>query len=416
MPRLSNPYLFIGILILTVVASGALCNLVTADMTTADHSSVNAVNGTTVVSGDLLIDQSTMRKVPLAADPENIMRPVKNMDIRSIAMDIVTCAAPRDVIRNNTYITADGHISSQLEGPGVVDVDDNGQLAVLAPNELIYGYKLPYTIAVKNGDAIDLVQNNTTIKTVQASDINNDTVPTDFVSASGLQSWFSTAKDGNNITVDYYLGKFNDNRTGVYGKENITREFGEDAYTYMQNYTSGAPVMVYSHNATPVEVSHGLSNVRYLSGYPTETRAANAREFADGWNNTFIPAHTTAHGKENVTFTSIAESEAASGSATHGVCPAGRSLRAAVLDLGNPMPVGMTTGDESILYEYRPTIDVGVTNDGDYPILIVMWTTGESGDTQVYTTIYELRDDAGATADTGNSTGATNSTSGNSTG
>ncbi len=410
MGRLSNPYIFIAVLIVTVAASGALCHLVTADLNNNDFSSVNAVNGSTVVSGDLLIDKNTMRKVPITADPTNLIRPIEKLDIESVLLAFQTGATPNDVIQNDSYITADGHISSDLEGPGTIVVDSEGKLSVLAPIDLVYGYKLPYTIAVKDGDSVNLIQNNTTIDTVKSSDFSNSTIPNDYVGTKSFESWFSTAKDGQNITVDYYLGKFNDNRSAVYGKENIVRDFGEDTYTYMQNYTSGAPVLAYSHDITPVEVSHGQSNVRYLSGYPTEVRAANAREFADGWNNTFIPAHTMAHGKENVTFTSIAESEAASGSATHGVCPAGRSLRAAVLDLGNPMPVGMTTGDESILYEYRPTIDVGVTNDGDYPILIVMWTTGESGDTQVYTTIYELRDD-GSTPTNDTATNTTNSTS-----
>ena len=162
----------------------------------------------------------------------------------------------------------------------------------------------------------------------------------------------------------------------------------------MRNYTPGCPVLVYDNNATEVKVSSGLSYVEYLAGYPTSVRAANAKEFAAGWNNTFIPAHGSAHGKQNVTFTSIVESEAPSGSAAHGVCPPGRSLRSAVLALGNPLPVGMSGADEAILYEYRPTIDVLVTNNGDYPIKIVMWTEGDSGDTAIYTNIYELRDNS----------------------
>ncbi|MCD7781527.1 MAG: hypothetical protein LUG89_02355 [Methanosphaera sp.] len=392
--KLSNPYLFIGVLVITVIASGLLCNIVTADISTSDTSSINAVNGSTVVSGDLLIDKTTIRKIPLTSDPTNILREIKNLDIVSVYTSIVTGATPMDVVKNNTYITADGHVSSQLEGPGKVIIDSDGKIEIKTPTTMVWGYKLPYTYAVKNGDSIDLVTNNTTVKTVSSSDISNDTVPTDYVTASELKSWFNSADDGDNVTVDYYLGNFNDNRTGVYGKENIINAFGEDVYGYMRNYTSGAPVMVYTHNATEVAVSNATSVLEYLSGYPTETRAANAREFANGWNNTIIPPHTSAHGKENVSFTAIAEDEADSGSATHGVCPAGRSLRAAILALGNPLPTGMSSDDESILYDYRPTIDVSVTNNGDYPIKIVMWTTGSSGDTQIHTIIYELRDNA----------------------
>lgn len=407
MAKLTNPYLFIGILILTVIASGLMCNTFTAHVD--DSNSIMATNGSTVVAGDYLINRETIRKVPLASNPENMLRPIKNRDIETVATSLLTGAAPRDVVRNNSYIIADGHISSNLQGPGKVIIDSDGKISVLAPTTMIWGYKIPYTTAVKSGDSIKLVQNNTTIKTVQANEINNNTVPSDYVSTKSLQSWFNSSKDGDNITVDYYLGNFNDNRSNVYGKENITNEFGNDTYAYMRNYTSGAPVLVYDHNASETNVSSAVSTVRYLSGYPTEVRAANAKEFADGWNNTIIPPHSSAHGKENVTFTAIAESEASSGSATHGVCPSGRSLRDAVVALGDPIPIGMTSGDEAILYEYRPTIDVAVTNNGDYPIKIVMWSTGESGDTQIYTTIYELKDNATYVNST-NSTNSTNNT------
>lgn len=407
MTKLTNPYLFIGILLLTVIASGFMCNLVTANANN-DTESVMFANGSTAVAGDLLIDTPNMRKVPLAANPMNLLRPLKNRDISTVYTSLVTGAAPKDIIKNNTYITADGHISSKLNGPAKIEYDSEGKISVKAPNSMVWGYKLPYTVAVKSGDSINLVQNNKTIKTVKSSDISNDTVPTDFVNASAIKTWFSTAKDGQNITVDYSLGSFNDNRTAIHGKKNIIHKFGKNTFDYMKNYTSYAPVLVYDHNATETNISTATSTVEYLSGYPTEIRAANAKEFANGWNNTIVPPHSTAHGKENVSFTAIQESEAASGSATHGVCPAGRSLRDAIVDLGNPLPVGMSAGDEAILYEYRPTIDVAISNNRDYPIKVVMWTTGESGDTQVHTIIYELKDNA--TYVSGNSTNSTNNT------
>lgn len=392
MVKLSNPYLFIGVLFLAVLTSGLMCNLATANA--HDNSSVKFTNGSTVVSGDLLIDTQNMKKVPLFANPTNILRPLKNRDISTLYTSIVTGAAPKDIIKNNSYITADGKVSSQLDGPATVNIDNDGKISLKAPQSMIWGYKLPYTVAVKSDDSIKLVEKNKTVKTLKESEINNDTVPTDYVSASSLKTWFKTAKDGNNVTVDYYLGAFNDNRTSVYGAKNIKHQFGEEAYAYMRNYTAYAAVLVYEHNATKKEISNATSTVQYLSGYPTEVRAANAKEFANGWNNTIVPPHSTAHGKENVSFTPIVEEEASSGSATHGVCPAGRSLRDAILALGNPLPTGMDTGDEAILYEYRPTIDVSVSNNRDYPIKIVMWTTGESGDTKVYTAIYELKDNA----------------------
>lgn len=402
MAKLTSPYLLIGILLITVLASGFLCHAYTGSLNATE--SINAVNGTTVVSGDLVIDNSNIRKEPLASNPQNIIRPLKNGNVLTLVTSVLTGAAPKDVLKSDAYVTSDGHISSQLNGIGKVNMDSNGKIEVEETDELVWGYKLSDTYAVKSGESINLVRDNKTIKTVAISDINNDTVPTDFVSAKGLLTWCETAKDGANITVDYYLGNFSDGRAGVHGKDNIVHLFGEDVYGYMRNYTPGCPVLAFDHNASEVKVSSGLSYVESLAGYPTAIRAANAREFANGWNNTFVPAHGTAHGKENVSFTAIAESEAASGTATHGVCPPGRSLRGALLALGNPLPTGMSSAEEAILYEYRPTIDVLVKNTGDYPIKIVMWTEGEGGATRIYTNIYEIRDNDTDVNSTSNST------------
>ncbi|PAV07225.1 hypothetical protein [Methanosphaera cuniculi] len=383
--------------------------MVTAQ-STANDTSINLKNGSTVVSGDMLIDQTKVMKVPLASNPMNILRPLKNRDIVTVFNSIITASAPNDIIKNNSYITADGHISSKLNGPGIVELDADNKVSIKAPTSMVWGHKLPYITAIKNGDTLTIKQKDKTIKTIKESDINNDTVPTDYVTAENLKTWMNSSQDGSNITLDYYLGDFNDKRNGVYGKENITRDFGNETYGYMRNYTPGAPVMVYEHNATETNVSSAVSTVEYLPEYPTEIRASNAKEFAVGWNNTIIPPHSAAHGKENVTFTSIAESGAASGSATHGVCPPGRSLRDAIMALGNPLPVGMSGAEEAILYEFRPTADVLVTNNGDYPIKIVMWTEGENGDTKIYTTIYELKDNATYTNMTTNQTIKENST------
>ncbi len=407
MAKLTNPYILIGVLLLTVIASGIMCNEFTSAYNATE--SINAVNGTTVVSGDLLIDTVTLRKEPLASNPLNIARPLIHGNVMTVFTSIFTGAAPKDVINNNTYITSDGHISSKMDGIGKIIMDENGKIRVQKTDEIVWAYKKADTVAFKSGDSLNFVRHNKTIKTIKGSEISNDTVPTDFVTSAELKTWFDDADDGDNITVDYCLGNFSDNRTNVYGKENITHLFGEDVYGYMRNYTPGCPVLVYDNNASEIEVSDGLSYVESLAGYPTAIRAANAKEFAAGWNNTFVPAHGTAHGKENVTFTSIVESEAPSGSAAHGVCPPGRSLRSALLALGNPLPTGMSGDDEAILYEYRPTIDVLVKNTGDYPIKIVMWTEGEGGATAIFTKIYELRDNSTVNS-TLNSTNNTTST------
>jgi hypothetical protein len=411
MAKLSNPYLLIGVLIITVLASGVMCHNFTSSVKVTD--AVYGGNGSTVIAGDLLVDNANIRKEPVIANPSNLIRPLTHGDIITFATSIFSGAAPKDIIKNESYIQNDGHISDELEGIGKVEIDENGLISVEKADEIIWAYKYSDVYAVKSGDSINLVKNNETIKTLSVDEINNDSVPTDYVSAEELKSWFEDAKDGSNITVDYYLGGFSDNRTSVHGKENITHLFGEDTYDYMLNYTPGNPVLVYDNNATWVQVSNGVSYLESLAEYPTEVRASNAREFARGWNGTFVPANGSAHGKDKVSFTSIAESEAASGSATHGVCPPGRSLRAAWLSLGNPLPVGMSGDYESILYEYRPTIDVQVTNINDYPVVIIMWTEGEGGATTTYTEVYKLVDNQtniNNTTDISNSTNISNST------
>ena len=72
----------------------------------------------------------------------------------------------------------------------------------------------------------------------------------------------------------------------------------------------------------------------------------------------------------------------------------------------------MSAGDEAILYEYRPTIDVAISNNRDYPIKVVMWSEGDGCSTQIFTKIYELKDNATYTDtnSTSNSTSDTDST------
>lgn len=403
MVKINSPYVFIGVLVLAILASSIMCAQY-YDAADISSGQISFKNGSTVKAGDKIIDVPTMQKVPVIAQPQNIIRPITTLDVQSLFTIFTTGMAPKDVIKNDTYITRDGSVSDQVSDLGVVVEDENGKISINKTDRMVWGYKLSKTYAVKDGESINLVENNTTTKSMKVSEINNDTVPTDFRSAATIKEWAESAADGSNLSVDYYLGNFSDNRSAVYSKEDIIKYFGEDAYKYMKEYTPGAPVLVYEHNASKTKVSEGVSVVESLAGYPTQIRAANAREFARGWNGTIIPPHSAAHGKEDVSFTAIAESEAASGSATHGVCPPGRSLRQAVLALGNPLPVGMSMGDEAILYEYRPTIDVSVTNNGDYPIKIIMWTEGEGGGTTIYTEIYELKDNNTYVIDSSNTT------------
>ena len=68
MKKLSNPYVFIGVLLLTVIVSGLMCNITTAN--TNNTNSIMVANGSTVVSGDLLIDtfESSINMIDEPAD------------------------------------------------------------------------------------------------------------------------------------------------------------------------------------------------------------------------------------------------------------------------------------------------------------------------------------------------------------
>jgi hypothetical protein len=147
---------------------------------------------------------------------------------------------------------------------------------------------------------------------------------------------------------------------------------------------------VYMHDYDSTNISSAVS---YLGSYPQygdNARAYNARQFAKAWNNTIIPPHTTATGKETTGFTSIADPEAPGGSATHGTCPPARALRAVVSDVGFPLPTGMTWEFHTVLFGFSPSTGIKVTNTADYPVKIIMWTTGSGGNTRIYAKLEKL--------------------------
>ncbi|MDO5852127.1 MAG: hypothetical protein Q4Q23_06535 [Methanobacteriaceae archaeon] len=401
--------ILIAILIVTMPLGYGLSEIIQPKNSESATVSV----GSTVTAGMKIIDSEHLPKIPITFHPEYIINPIMQLDILSVFTTITTGTVPQDVVAgDNSLININGTVNSKLDGPGVLRETQDGKLKVEQPNKIIWAYKMPYTIGVKEGDQLKIVENNQTTKTISSSDINNDTIKSDFTTASAVQTWFKTAKNGENFTLDYSLGKFNDNRSEVYGKDKITELFGSGTYDYMRNFTSYAPVLIYEHNATETEISNATSVVKDLAGYPTQIRAANAKAFADGWNGTIIPPKMGAHGKSNVTFISIPEAGAESGTASHGVCPAGRSLRAAVTSLGYSLPVGMaqTGDDDAILFDYHATTEVLVKNDGDYPIKIIMWSTGDGGATQIHTKIIQLKDNSTYVNNT-NSTNSTNTTS-----
>ena len=58
--------------------------------------------------------------------------------------------------------------------------------------------------------------------------------------------------------------------------------------------------------------------------------------------------------------------------------------------LGIPLPVGMDSGQDAVLFGYSPSTGIKVTNTLDYPIKIVMWTEGSGTDMVIYSKIYQV--------------------------
>ena len=90
------------------------------------------------------------------------------------------------------------------------------------------------------------------------------------------------------------------------------------------------------------------------------------------------------NGKAYIDFGSASDSNAPGGSASHGVCPPARVLRAAVLAEGFGLPVGMCGDNDAVLFGFNPSEDIKVTNNHDYPVKIVMWTEGSGTGMAIY--------------------------------
>ena len=168
-------------------------------------------------------------------------------------------------------------------------------------------------------------------------------------------------------------------------------------------------IFVYGENYTETKVA---STYTYLDSHPQyndRNREFNAKQFVKAWNGTIIPSNAYGCGREGVGFSSVPESDAESGMATHGVCPPARSLRNAVLSLGFSLPIGMDSGRDAVLYGFSPSTGIKINNTLKYPIKINMWTEGSGAGMRIYTNVYEMIPNSYIANNT-NSTNSTNST------
>lgn len=367
-------------------------------------------NGTTVFAGDELIDNTKVNKYPIAININYLYSQFITGDIIGGLYSIVTGTVPvpaSELVQGN--VTNDGLVSN-FEGPGFIEFKNN-KIIVNSPNSTVWGYNEPYTRAVKTADGIDIVniKTNKTVNHIAGDNINNDSLGKDYlVSGDTIKTWYDQASEGDEYNLEYCLSSFSDGRS--YVSPDLLRDHFPEAYNYSVQYPGGTPVIIYKSNVLTEHVVS--SSYTYLGDHSeygsgaNANREINARQFCVAWNGTIIPPNSTSTGREGIGFTAIKDSEADGGYASHGVCPPARALRNAIMELGMPLPVGMTTGENAVLYGFSPSTGIRITNTLDYPVQIIMGTEGAGTGMGIYCKIIEYKPQTAGS----NSTSTTNTT------
>lgn len=345
-------------------------------------------NGTTVFSGDDVIDDGAVKSYPAVINLGYLEDKITTGHYMNFLYSICTGVASMPASEIVHGAVDNNGRAANFDGPGYVSID-NGTINVHKPEGAVWGYIIPYTQAVKTEDGIDIVNNITgeVLGHVSAGQISESTVESDH-NISQLKAWYDSASVGSKYILQRSVGGFNDGRS--YISSDTLKELG-GAYNYTICHPQGDSVVVYLPNDTQaVELASAVTSLGSHPQYNDANRALNARQFVLAWNNTIIPAHSQGCGREDVAFSSVPEPEAESGTATHGVCPPARVLRSVALSIGAPLPVGMTTGENAVLFGYSPSTGIFVSNPLDYPIRITMWTEGSGTGMAIYAAVEEL--------------------------
>jgi hypothetical protein len=344
------------------------------------------LNGTTVVN------DNNLHKVPILYHPEYLVQNALEQNYVGLFTSLVTGAVPTPVKAVVNSDISDSGAAEGFTGPGTLTVQGN-KLTVNPPNQFIYGYVTPYTIAVKTNGSVELIQNNKTIKTVSTQDFSNDTIPNQYIDLSDFETWYNNSNIGDNITLDYGLSNFSDGRNMVPPDE-IKTYFGDDVLNYI---TSREPtnesILVYNDTNNEVVVGSDQTIMNFYGDMDNNARVENAQAFIQAWNNTIIPPQTTGYGTENVSYVSVYDPDPTQGTgwADHGTCPPGRAIRDASLAAGFPLPTGMTMDYENVISDTASLTDgITVYNTLNYPVKITIWMNGTGEDAPIYCQITEL--------------------------
>lgn len=350
--------------------------------------------GDTVTNGTHVVDDNKIRKSPVIYHPEYLVEYAKKLQIWEIYSSLVTGAAPTPIKNITGTGISDTGTAQGIKGPGMLTTQGN-QLIVTNPS-FIWASKLPYTVAVKTKDGIDIKQGDKILKSISENNFNNDTIPHQYMTFNEFKSWYNNSNVGCSTNFDYALGNFNDGRNTI-TPDKIATVFGANVLKDMQTHPSDQPIMVYDGSQSQVDISDTSTGMNYYSDLDNVARAHNANQFIKAWNNTIIPPHTRAHGSNDVYYLAVFDPNpnATVKWASHGTCPPGRALRDAVMGAGFPMPIGTTMDYTNAVSNYADLITgIIVENTGDYPVKIIMWSDGGSdgqGMSTIYAKVVELR-------------------------
>lgn len=386
---LKNSKVNISVLILIALVMYPFGNVIGGYFPSQGPTDITTLSiGDTVVNGTTITDSSKIRKVPILYHPEYLIDYVSDMRFYDFIDALITGTVKTPIERITDDSISKAGVAQGFNGPGVLAVTDN-KLTVNPPAIFVYGYKTPYTFGIKTNNGLQIVEGKNVLKVVPYDQISNSTIPHDYVNVNSVKEWFNDAEIGKRITLGYAIANFNDDRNLV-TPENIRSLFGDDVVNYMENYPSGLPVLVYNGSVTEKVIGTGGDSLGSFPQYNDATREHNSREFAEAWNGTIIPPHTTSSGKETVGFGRSPDPHAPGGWASHGVCPAARALRGAVSGAGFGLPTGLNWGEYAVNFGFSPAVDVKVTNTKDYPVKIVMWTEGSGPGMSIHAKVIGL--------------------------
>jgi hypothetical protein len=391
---LLNPILAFGVLIILIIGFSYFGDTIEGYVPPQKPQEITSITiGDTVVAGMDIVDDSKIRKVALLYHPTYLEKLFQNGNYLQVINGLTTGAIETPISEFIGANISPQGVAQGFEGPGFLSVQGQ-QLVVNSPKTFVWSYKTAYTVGVKTANGLEIRnggKNGDLVKVISESDINNATTPHDYISVATTKKWYSNADTGDYITLDYSLTGFNDGRNLV-TPDDIKKFFGQSVVNYMENYPSGSPIMAYNGSHSETVVASYSESLGSYPEYGDAARAYNAKQFAKAWDGTIIPPGTSSSGKLNIGFESIRDPNATAtgGYATHGVCPAARSLRGAVTSLGLGLPSGMAWGELAVPYAVSPTEGIKVYNSQNYPMKIIMWTEGSDSSTVIYTKIIKM--------------------------